>query len=118
MDLEIQLSEISSKVWSYRKTNGFTKKLSLELQTEIARLCQSGITSYALEKATGVQRNTIADWKTRLADKDQSNFSELSVVENSKPNFQVKLTGEVQGCHVEITGTDYNLLHRLFKKMV
>ena len=88
-----------------------------EIQIEIARLCQSGISAYALEKATGVQRNTILAWKNRFAEKNKSQFSELSIVEEPKSNYEVKLSGIVQGCRVEIIGTDYSLLQRLLKKM-
>lgn len=117
MEIDSKLIEIGSKVWDYRKANGFSKKLSAEIQMEIARLCQSGITAYALEKATGIQRNTIMDWKNRFVENKKSDFIEVNIAQESKPAFEVKLSGAVQGCRIEITGVDYSLLQRLLKKM-
>ena len=41
MNDETKLIEVGSKVWEFRKANGFSKKLSPEIQAEIAQLCQS-----------------------------------------------------------------------------
>lgn len=117
MDEETKLIEIGSRVWEFRKAHGFSKKLSDEIQADIAKLCVSGITAYALEKATGVQRNTIMDWKNRFLEKAKSDFSEVNIVQEAKPNYEVKLSANVQGCRVEVVGTDYSLLQRLIRKM-
>lgn len=102
METETKLIEIGSKVWKFRKAHGFSKKLSIEIQTEVANLCQSGVTAYALEKATGIQRTVVTDWKNRLAEKSKSDFSEVSIAQDSKPTYEVKLFAKVQGCRVEI----------------
>ena len=91
MDDEKILIEIGSKVWEFRKANGFSKKLPPEIQIEIANLCSAGATAYALEKATGIQRTTITDWKNRFAEKGKSTFSEVNIVEESKSTYEVKL---------------------------
>jgi len=61
MNDETKLIEIGSKVWEFRKAHGFSKKIPPEIQAEIVQLCQSGTTAYALEKATGIQRNVITN---------------------------------------------------------
>ena len=117
MDEETKLIEIGSKVWDFRKANGFSKKLSSEIQLEIANLCAAGTTAYALEKATGVQRNTIMDWKNRFAEKNKSQFVEVSIAPESKSTYEVKLFAQVQGCRVEITGGDFSLVQRIMRKL-
>ena len=117
MEEETKLIEIGSKVWAFRKANGFSKKLSIEIQQEIANLCATGITAYALERATGVQRNTIMDWKNRMAVKDKVEFVEVNVTPEPKSTYEVKLLAQVQGCRVEISGVDYSLLQRLLRKL-
>ena len=117
MENQKKLVEIGSKVWEFRKINGFSKKLSVEIQTEIAKLCLSGITAYALEKATGVQRNSIVDWKNKIVQQEKSEFSEVKVVEETKPRYEVRLLATVHDCRVEIIGNDYSLLQRLIRKM-
>ena len=117
MDDEKILIEIGSKVWEFRKENGFSKKVPSEIQIEIANLYSAGATAYAFEKATGIQRTKITDWKNRFADKAKSTFSEVNIVEESKSTYEVKLLAKVQGCRVEITGADYSLLQRLLRKL-
>ncbi|MFZ4405326.1 MAG: hypothetical protein ACOYOK_14600, partial [Pseudobdellovibrionaceae bacterium] len=111
------LIEIGSEVWEFRKANGFSKKFPPEIQQKIAQLCASGVTAYALGKATGIQRNRIMEWKNRFSEKSKSDFEEVTVIEGAKPNFEVKLSAKLQGCRVEIIGTDYALLQRLLRKM-
>lgn len=116
MNNDEKLLKLGTKVLEYRKQFGFSKKLSTEIQSEVAILCQSGVTPYALEKAIGVQRNTITDWSRRYAE-NKNKFSEVNIVDPVKPNYEVKLYATVQGCRVEIFGSDYSLLQRLLRKM-
>ncbi len=116
MDLAIQ-------VFEFRKQNGFSKKLSDEIQNQAARICKSGVTAYAIGKAIGVPRNTIADWTKKLliqykdVDENTNPFSEVKIVSESKPKLEIKLSALIKGCHVEIVGQDYALLQRLLKKI-
>ena len=80
-------------------------------------LCKSGVTAYSIGKALGVPRNTISDWVHRH--EKLSVFSEVAVVDENavQTKFQVKVTSEVQGCQVEITGKDFSLLQRLLRRL-
>jgi len=117
MEKEQKLIELGEKVWRFRRENGLTKKISSELQLEAARLCKSGITAYSIGKALGVPRNTISDWVHRH--EKLSVFSEASIIDEKpeQTSFQVKVTSEVQGCHVEITGKDFSLLQKLLRRL-
>jgi hypothetical protein len=117
MNEQEKLFQLGSRVWEYRKTNGFTKKLSAEIQKEASELCSSGITAYSIGKAIGVPRNTVSDWMHRFAQKKMTEFSELKVVEKQRQDFEIKLSTTIQGCKVEIVGHDYSLLQRLLRKM-
>lgn len=112
-----QLIQLGAKVWEYRKEFGFSKKLSEDIQREAAKLCKSGLTAYSIGKALGVPRNTISDWTNRFA-AEEPIFSEVAVVDSNKTNFEVRLSSIVEGCRVEITGTDYSVLQRLLRRMV
>jgi hypothetical protein len=111
-----QLLALGTKAWEHRREFGLSKKLSEEIQREAATLCHSGVTAYAIGKALGVPRNTIADWARRFIE-DRNSFCEVSVVDSAQSNFEIRLSGTVQGCGVEIRGTDFSLLQRLLKKM-
>ena len=39
------------------------------------------------------------------------------LVDDKKPNLEIKLSTNLQNCRVEITGSDYYLLQRLLKKL-
>ena len=117
MEKEQKLIELGEKVWRFRKENGFSKKIPIVLQTEAAKLCQTGVTAYAIGKALGIPRNTISEWTQR--EKPVSTFSEVPIVEekSTESKFQIKVFSEIQGCHVEITGKDFPLLQRLLRKL-
>ncbi len=117
MEKEQKLIELGEKVWGFRRENGFSKKIPSVLQIEAAKLCHSGFTAYAIGKALGVPRNTIAEWAQR--EKPVSTFSEVPIVEekSTESKFQIKVFTEIQGCHVEITGKDFPLLQRLLRKL-
>lgn len=110
-----ELISLGSEVWEYRKEFGFSKKLPESLQRKAVNLCRSGTTAYAVGKALGIPRNTISEWVHRYQTKDSS-FSEVSLVDD-KSKFAITLSGKVQDCEIQITGTDYSLLQRLFKKL-
>lgn len=111
-----KLMELGEKIWTFRKTHGFTKKVSSEIQMEAAKLCDEGLTAYAIGKALGVPRNTITDWWNKYKSTSPQ-FSEVSVVENLKTNFEIKLSTTVQNVKVELVGSDYAQLVRLVRKM-
>ena len=115
MNQDEKLIDLSLKVIEFRKANGFQKKLSFELQSAIAELCNSGVTAYAIEKAIGIQRNTIKEWAHKY--QPESKFSEVNIVNETKANFEIKVSTAVQNCRVEITGSDYSLLQRLLRKL-
>jgi hypothetical protein len=112
-----KLFELGEKVWSHRKKFGFTKKLSPELQAEAVEIFLSGSTAYEIGKVLGVPRNTIADWVKRQTEHKTETFNEVQVTSNSIQNYQIKVSGKVHGCFVEIIGTDYSLLQRLLRKL-
>jgi len=117
MNQNEKLIDIGQKVLEFRKENGFSKKLSLELQKEVAAICNSGVTAYAIEKAIGIQRNTITEWAKKHQPEPQ--FSEVNLVDeiNRKPSIEIKLSTVIHGCRVEIVGSDYSLLQRLIRKL-
>jgi len=117
MTKEENLYQLGAKVWNFRKENGFSKKLPEDLQIEAADLCKSGMSSYAIGKALGIPVNSVNDWVRRLEKEKTTEFSELNLVEKAKPNMAIKLSTTVQGCDVEISGTDYSLLQRLLRRL-
>jgi hypothetical protein len=122
MGKDNQLIALGEKIWLHRKQHGFSKKLPPELRSEIVKIVNEGKTSYSVSRVLGISKNTIADWVKSQEPSAVPTFNELQVVESSpspspKPGFEVKLTGEVQGCKVEITGNDFSLLQRLFQKL-
>jgi hypothetical protein len=118
MNDDSKLMELGTKVWEFRKQNGFSKELSAEIQNEAALLCRSGVTAYSIGKALGVPRNTITEWTKRFeSSARQDQFAELSIVDNAKPKIEIKLSTTIQGCRVEFFGADFSLLQRLVRKM-
>lgn len=117
MEKDKKLIELGEKVWRFRKEYGFSKKIPSDLQIEAAKLCHSGITAYALGKALGVPRNTVAEWVVRQ-DK-ATTFTEVPVVDEKsvQSKFEIKVFSEIHGCRVEITGKDFPLLQRLLRKL-
>jgi hypothetical protein len=116
MNQNEKLIELGEKIWTHRKAHGFSKKVSPEIQIEAAKLCDEGLTAYAIGKVLGVPRNTITDWWNRYKNTNPQ-FSEVSVVENLKSSFEVKLSTTIQNVKVELVGSDYAQLVRLVRKM-
>ena len=113
-----KLMELGSRVWEFRKQNGFSKKLPPEIQEEAAILCHSGVPAYSIGKAFGVPRNTISEWRRRFVDSvKQNQFSEVKIVDNPKPAMEIKLSTTICDCRVEIFGSDFSLMQRLLRKM-
>ena len=101
MNQDEKLLELGEKIWSFRKANGFSKKVPEEIQIEAAKLCDEGLTAYSIGKVLGVPRNTIADWRDRYR-RSNDNFSEVSVVENLKSQFEIKLSTTFQNVRIEL----------------
>ena len=114
-----KLVDLATKVFEYRKQNGFSKKLSEEIQNQVVELCNSGVTAYAIGKAIGIPRITIAEWtrKFLIQSENQNSFSEVKIVEELKPSLEIKLSTVIKGCRVEIVGSDYSRLQRLLKRI-
>lgn len=118
-----ELMELAVQVFEFRKQNGFPKRLSDEIQNQAARLCQSGVTAYAIGKAINVPGVTITDWTRKLLNQDKNKdintnpFSEVKLISESKPKLEIKLSAVIKGCRVDLIGDDYSLLQRLLKKI-
>ena len=111
-----QLYQLGLRAWEFRKQFGFSKALPEEIRTSAAEISRKGASLLSVAKALGVSKATVSDWKTRYAQASAPGFSEVQVVE-SKPVHEIKLSTQVQGCRVELTGSDFSLLQRLVRKI-
>jgi transposase-like protein len=116
MAQEDRLFELSQKAWEFRKQNGFSKGLPDEVRRGAVELSNAGIRVVEIAKAFGVTKSAIGDWKKKFKTENSIGFKEATVV-SERPAFEIKLSGEVQGCRIEITGSDFSLLQRLLRKL-
>ena len=114
-----KLVDLATKVFEFRRQHGFTSKLSEEIHSQAAELCSAGFTPYTVAKTIGVPQITVAAWHRKYQTKSlkSDSFSEVKLVDDKKPNLEIKLSANIQKCRVEITGSDYYLLQRLLKKL-
>lgn len=114
---------LGEKVWLHRKQFGFLKQLPKELQKEVAELSNQGVSAVTLSKGLGIDRKTVVAWSLKYQVKKaepeitNNDFSEVEVVHEKKNNYEVKLKSIIQGCVVELTGSDFSLLQRLMRKL-
>jgi transcriptional regulator with XRE-family HTH domain len=120
MDHKEAVYKLGSEAWEFRRQSGFSKSLPVEIQVGVSELVAAGVSRLALAKALGVTDKTISNWakkhlKSEPISKDDS-FNEVTVVDE-RPALEAKLIGRVHGCRVELTGSDFSLLQRLFRKL-
>ncbi len=116
MNQRDQLYQLGLKAWEFRKEMGFTKALPEEIRNEAVELSRSGVAGATIAKALGVTKTSVFDWKKKYPKEEVADFSEVAVVE-ARPTIEIKLASSVQGCRVEIVGSDYSLLQRLMRKI-
>jgi hypothetical protein len=118
MDQSDELIKLGARAWEFRRQMGFSKSLPEDIRIGAAELAKAGVSGAALSKALGVARNTIVEWTKKYSKESEkpSSFKEVAIVE-TRPSFEVKIIGEIQGCRVEITGSDFALIQRLFKRL-
>ena len=120
MNQNDRLYQLGMKAWEFRKQAGFSKALPEEFRKEAAECVHSGLTQASVARSMGVSKATILEWSKKYAKADASlesgQFSEVQITEG-RPRFEVRLSTTVQGCKVELTGTDFSLLQRLLRKL-
>lgn len=120
MNQSDQLYQLGMRAWEYRRQNGFSKALPKEIRIEAALLAEGGAVHSELAKTLGVTKATIVEWQKSYSkspvEANRAGFSEVAVVEE-RSAFEVKLSAKVQGCRVELTGSDFSLLQRLLRKL-
>jgi DNA-binding transcriptional ArsR family regulator len=120
MDQKDRLYELAMRAWEFRKQRGFLKALPEEIRREVYQAVGAGIPASAISKAIGVGQSTIAYWiekYTKLEEEERVNkFSEVKVVAE-KDAIEIRITTKVQGCRVELCGSDYSHLERLLRKL-
>jgi transcriptional regulator with XRE-family HTH domain len=120
MDHKEEICKLGSRAWEFRREAGFTKGLPMEIRIEATELFNAGVSGAALAKALGVTHKTISDWSKKYSKPDvpeTADFNEVSIV-HERPALEAKLIGHIQGVRVEMTGSDFSLLQRLFRRLV
>ena len=116
MDQKEQLQILGAKAWDFRRQTGFTKSLPQEIQKEAAELASKGLANLIVARALGVTKSSVVEWKKKYSKSEIANFAEVHLVDE-RPSIEVRVSGRVQGCLVEITGADFSLLQRLMRKL-
>jgi len=116
MNQNDQLYQLGVSAWEFRRQNGFSKALPEEIRSGVAELLSAGVSGTAIAKTLGVTKTTIGEWKKKYSKPVIADFREVTVVDE-RPSFEVKLSATVQGCQVELTGSDFSLLQRLLRKL-
>jgi transposase-like protein len=111
-----RLYELAQIAWEFRKQNGFSKNLPDEVRRGGVELSDAGMSVAEIAKAIGVTKTAVGDWKKKYKTANSAGFKEASIV-SERPAIEIKLSGQVQGCRVEITGPDFSLLQRLLQKL-
>lgn len=115
-----RLSLLAEKLWEHRKKFGYLTKVPAELQSEAVDLHLSGFSGYQISKALGITRSSLSEWKKKFSESPASEFKEVSVnmSDSSRSiSHEVKLTAEIKGCRVTLSGQDYSLLRRLLARI-
>jgi hypothetical protein len=119
VDHKEEICKLGAKAWKFRREAGFTKGLPKSIRIEATELFSAGVSGTALAKALGVTHKTISDWSKKYSKPEESEvaeFTEVTVV-GERPELEAKLIGHVQGVRVELTGSDFSLLQRLFRRL-
>ena len=119
MDHKEEICKLGAKAWEFRREAGFTKGLPKDIRIGATELFNAGVSGTALAKALGVTHKTISDWSKKYTKQEvggAAGFTEVMVVDE-RPALEAKLIGHVQGVRVELTGSDFSLLQRLFRRL-
>jgi transposase-like protein len=119
VDKNQEMYDLGARAWEHRRKLGFSKGLPEEIKMESARLVVGGLAASQVAKVLGVTTMTLLDWKRRYELNQKTeipSFCEVAVTDN-KAKYEVRLSAQVMGCLVELSGTDYSLLQRLLRKL-
>jgi transposase-like protein len=119
VDKNQEMYDLGARAWEHRRKLGFSKGLPEELKMDGARLVVSGLPLAQVAKILGVTTTTLNDWKQRYQLNQKTeipSFCEVAVTDD-KAKYEVRLSAQVMGCRVELSGTDYSLLQRLLRKL-
>lgn len=111
-----RLYELAHIAWEFRKRNGFSKSLPDEVRRGAIELLDAGVSAMEIAKAFGITKTAVGDWQKKYRTEHTLGFKEVPVV-SERPAFEIRLTGQAQGCRVEVTGSDFSLLQRLLRRL-